>query len=68
MPEIKYYEIEQSRVVMVAANNEVDALAIATKAFATNNSVASGEESGEPWGHTLGNIEVTNVTISRELI
>lgn len=48
------------------ANSEVDAGAIATRAFDANDGVDFTKDS-PVWGKTLGNITVTDLTISREI-
>ena len=63
VPPIKYYEVEQTRIVKVAANDEQGALAVANEAFKEN---ASGER--DSWGHSIGRVEVTNINITREFI
>lgn len=62
MPEVRYYEVEQTRVVKVAANDEAGALAVATQAFETANTV----EQIDSWGHSVGAVQVTDVTIRKE--
>lgn len=59
MPPIKYFEIEQSRSVQVAANNEEEALAIANRAF-------DGKTEGEldHWGRRIGAVEINSVNIT----
>lgn len=64
MPEIRYYEVEQTRTVKVRANNEVDAVTVATALFDDNV-----EEIWYPDGRVasaIGRIEVTQVYITRE--
>lgn len=65
MPEIKYYEVEQTRTVKVWANDEVAAAQLAAHMFFTNQGV---EHVNQPnvAGAVLGNITITNVNISRE--
>lgn len=66
MPKIQYYEVEQTRSVRVAASNEIDALAVASHAFATNSQTDLVRFPGDRQGATVGDIEVTNINISRE--
>lgn len=62
MPEIVYYEVEQTRVVRVAANDERSALDIANVAFGHN----SATEIVDRRGHSIGRVKVKSVYISRE--
>lgn len=66
VPEVRYYEVEQTRCVKVAANNEIDALVVANQAFATNSQTDLVRFPGDRRGATVGDIEVTNVNITRE--
>jgi hypothetical protein len=63
MPEIRYYEVEQTRTVKVAANNEESALRIANDAFDGNS-----EKAIDDWGHALGDVSITDVHIKRECV
>lgn len=60
MPPVRYYEVEQTRVVNVSAYDEIDAAVIAKAAF-----------DGQPkpdgvFGNTLGAVEVNTLHISKE--
>lgn len=68
MPEIRYYEVEQTRIVKVRANNEGDALAVATQAFNTNSQTDLMRFPDHREGATVGEILITNVNISREYL
>jgi hypothetical protein len=63
MPEVRYYEVEQTRTVKVAANNEESALRIANDAFDGNV-----ERVIDDWGHALGDVSIIDVRIKRERI
>lgn len=66
MPEVKYYEVEQLRVVTVRANNEVDAANMATEAFENDL-----EEIKYPDGRQariFGKIEVIDLHIRKRII
>lgn len=67
MPEIRYYEVEQTRKVKVWANNEVDALTVASASFSTNEKVERTEFPGGRQGGTLGDVVITEVNVTREL-
>lgn len=64
MPEIRYYEVEQTRTVKVQANNEVDAAMIATEAF--DGDLAQVNFPDGRVARVLGDIVVTNININRE--
>lgn len=66
MPEIRYYEVEQTRMIKVQANNELDAAAVAIASFDTDGKIDVLAFSDNRQGRTLGQIVVTNVNISRE--
>jgi hypothetical protein len=63
MPEIRYYEVEQTRTVKVATNNEESALRIANDAFDGNV-----ERVIDDWGRALGDVSIIDVRIKREHI
>lgn len=69
MPEIKYYEVEETRTVKVQANSAVDASRIAAAAFANGQNSDNGTVRGpeDVWGNTIGRIEITNLNVSKEL-
>lgn len=66
MPEIKYYEVEQTRTVKVQARNESEAGAIATEFFTNGESATLEAMKTALRGAPLGNIEVTDLTIRKE--
>lgn len=65
MPAVKYYEIEQTRTVKVAAANPAEAAYVASAEFAKEQPQDSSLPT-ELQGRVIGNIEVTNLTISKE--
>lgn len=69
MPAIQYYEVEQKRVVRVTATNILDATKIAGEAFdaAKNNEDKLATAPDGVMGNVLGNVEVIQLDISKEL-
>lgn len=69
MPAIKYYEVEQTRTVKVAANSIVDATRVAAEAFdaADNNKDKLATAPDGIFGEVLGTVEVTRLDVSKEL-
>lgn len=66
MPPRKYYEVEQTRVVKVAARNESEAGAIATEFLTNGESATLAAMKTTLQGEPLGRIEVTDLTIRQE--
>lgn len=66
MPAVIYYEVTQTRAIKVAANNEVDALAMATAAFASNGQHNIMQFTDDRQARTLGSIEVVDAHITKE--
>lgn len=70
MPEIQYYEVEQTRTVKVTANSAAEAATIASEGFDKGFvDYKAGTESSDPeiWGRTIGEITVTNLNVRKEL-
>lgn len=69
MPAIKYYEVEQTRTVKVAANSIVDATRVATEAFDApkNNEDRLATAPDGIFGTVHGYVEVTRLDVTKEL-
>lgn len=68
MPQIRYYEVSQTRKVKVSANNPTDAVRIADEAF-TNGQDANGNITSPDgvWGNTTSRVRVSDVSCYEEI-
>ncbi len=71
MPEMKYFEVTQTRRVKVTANSANEAVAIASAAFEhgqdSNGGVAKDKGPAGVWGNTRSRIEVTSIVCEKDM-
>lgn len=67
MPEIKYYEVIQTRKIRVAANTPEDAMIVSSREFAKESKVPPIVPESEIWGHPTSPAEITSIDIRKEL-
>ncbi len=69
MPEVRYYEVTQVRMVRVTANSEVDAMRIGAAAFqhGQDSSFGVAKDKGPEgvWGNTTSEIDVEELRVER---
>lgn len=70
MPEIKYFEVTQTRVVHVQANRHADAAVIAEAAFEhgqnSDNGIKIEKAPVGIWGNTTSKITTVDLTVELE--
>lgn len=69
MPEMRHYEVAQTRKVKVIANSPADATAIADAAFTNGQNSDNGVKDGPAgiWGNTDSKVRVTDMTCYEEI-
>jgi hypothetical protein len=70
MPEAKYYDVVQTRIVKVRANDAISAAKIAEAAFENGQNTDNGVKNPPEgvWGNTTSRVEVIDVHIRKDLI
>jgi len=70
MPAIRYFEVEETRVVRVAAHGPAQAGIIAQAAFDhgqnSDNGVVTGKGPVDVWGNTMTRIRTVSINVEEE--
>jgi len=69
MPQIRTYEVSQTRKVKVTANNPADAVAIANAAFTNGQNSDRGAKDAPAgiWGNISSEIRIADMTCYEEI-
>jgi len=70
MPEIRYFEVTETRKVKVAANSPDDAVRIAAAAFEhgqnSDYAVKNGHGPHDVWGNTISKVRVVKMKVDEK--